>query len=148
MGIVGQLGQGSLVTELSVPHEIKMPEKTKKIYQVSAGFRSSYFLTENGKIYMCGYNGSIRKQFFPIECIISVKHPEIKKESNYICRINNSWNKSFSVFYVTFINIGLLENESNIQKIKNLSKLISLKWLNQSNSYAIMKEFINCYDKN
>lgn len=148
MGIVGQLGQGSLVTELSVPHEIKMPEKTKKIYQVSAGFRSSYFLTENGKIYMCGYNGSIRKQFFPIECIISVKYPEIKKETNYICRINNCWNKSFSVFYVTFINIGLIENSSNIQKIKNLSKLISLKWLNQSNSYAIMKEFINCYDKN
>ena len=146
MGTFGQLGQGSLTNELLIPTEVKIP-KVKKIYQIASGFRSSYFLSENGIIYMCGYNGSIKKQYTPIEYNVYVKYPEIEKDKCMICRIDSVWNKSMSIFNVTFINIGLFE-ENKRAKIKNLGKLISLKWLNQTNSNLIMKEIENIYEKN
>ena len=120
MGIFGQLGQGSLTNELLIPTEVKIP-KVKKIYQIASGFRSSYFLSENGIIYMCGYNGSIKKQYTPIEYNVYVKYPEIEKDKCMICRIDSVWNKSMSIFNVTFINIGFFEEN---KREKNLAETI------------------------
>jgi hypothetical protein len=37
-----------------------------KVYQISCGFRNSYFLTENRKIYYSGYCENSEEKCFPI----------------------------------------------------------------------------------
>jgi alpha-tubulin suppressor-like RCC1 family protein len=46
MGKFGQLRLGQLYTESYIPKLIKFPDNILNIYQVSCGYRSSYFLTK------------------------------------------------------------------------------------------------------
>jgi hypothetical protein len=45
---------------------VKVDTPHTKILQVSAGFRSTWFLIENRKIFFCGCNDSISMQNFAI----------------------------------------------------------------------------------
>lgn len=144
MGINGELGLGSNITEQLIPKEIKFPDRIKKAYQISAGFRSSYFLADNGKIYMFGFNGLIHNQFTPIECNINLKYPELSFDEEFrICRLNNCWNKSMSIFYATFL-YGKCLNRNNY---KNMTDLIALKWFDQSCTPNMIKYVSNNVEK-
>lgn len=81
-----------------------------KIYQVSAGFRSTFFLIENRKVYFCGCTGSVSMQNEPIQFITWEKVPELSNEANFsVVRIMNTWNKSFSIFYATIADTTTLK---------------------------------------
>ena len=141
LGKFGQLGLGQLYTESYIPHLIKFPENILSIYQISCGFRSSYFLTDKNTIFMCGYDGTFHNIFVPIEINLILKYPELKNNKNWICRILNCWNKSFSVFYITFLDCHLINIED--EKVNNVLNLISMKWIDQSFSNSIMEGMDN-----
>ena len=53
----------------------------------------------------------------------------------------NCWNKSFSVFYVTFLDCHLINVDD--KKVNNVLNLISMKWIDQSFSNSIMEGMDN-----
>jgi len=59
------LGLGNYKS-FSIPYQIII-ENTPylKVFQISCGFRNSYFLTENRKIYYSGYCENFEDQNFP-----------------------------------------------------------------------------------
>ena len=108
----GQLGRNSY-NNMNTPGLVKFDNPFVKIYQVSAGFRSSFFLCENRKIYSCGCNGSLSMEKIPVLFDIVSKIPEMSIESNYsVVRIMNSWCKSFSVFYATVADSSMVKFSS------------------------------------
>ena len=141
MGKFGQLGLGQLYTESYIPKLIKFPDNILNIYQVSCGYRSSYFLTDKNNIFMCGFDGTFHNVFVPIEINLLLKYSELKDNKNWICRIMNCWNKSFSVFYVTFLDCHLINVDD--KKVNNVLNLISMKWIDQSFSNSIMEGMDN-----
>jgi hypothetical protein len=61
----GQLGHKDF-NNYTNPYQLHVESQYSKIVQISAGFRSSYFMTENRKIYYCGSNGSTSMQNCPV----------------------------------------------------------------------------------
>lgn len=126
MGCKGQLGLGTY-NNLSIPSMVKFGNVINKVYQVSAGFRCSFFLCENRKIYACGCNGTISMEKHPVLFDIIDKVPEMSLEQNYsVVRILNTWNKSFSVFYATVADCANLKMSP--VKLNNILNQLASKW--------------------
>ena len=126
----GQLGRNSY-NNYSTPGLIKFENAFTKIYQISAGFRSSFFLCENRKIYACGCNGTLSMEKVPILFDIISKIPEMSIESNYsVVRIMNSWCKSFSIFYATIADSSIVK--INPVKLNSILNNLASKWISES----------------
>lgn len=126
-GAKGQLGQNTLCN-LTMPNQVCIfDENFVKIIQVSAGFRCTFFLTENRKIYACGCNGTISMERVPIQFDIIDKIPEMSLEQSYsVVRIMNTWNKSFSIFYATVADSTTLKISP--VKLSNILNQLAAKW--------------------
>lgn len=125
MGCKGQLGHNNY-SNLTIPAMVKM-ENFTKVYQVSAGFRCTFFLCDNRKIYACGCNGTISMEKVPIPFDIIDKIPEMSLEQSYsVVRIMNTWNKSFSVFYATVADCSSLKMSP--VKLSNILNQLAYKW--------------------
>ena len=129
-GCKGQLGQDNY-NNMSIPGFVGFEDPFMKIIQISAGFRSTFFLTENRKVYACGCNGTISMEKKPILFDIVDKVPEMSLEQNYsIVRINNTWCKSFSIFYATVADTTTMK--CSPVKINNILNNLASKWNNDN----------------
>ena len=129
-GCKGQLGQDNY-NNMSIPGFVGFEDPFMKIIQVSAGFRSTFFLTENRKVFACGCNGTISMEKKPILFDIVDKVPEMSLEQNYsIVRINNTWCKSFSIFYATVADTTTMK--CSPVKINNILNNLASKWNNDN----------------
>ena len=129
-GCKGQLGQDNY-NNMSIPGFVGFEDPFMKIIQVSAGFRSTFFLTENRKVFACGCNGTISMEKKPILFDIVDKVPEMSLEQNYsVVRINNTWCKSFSIFYATVADTTTMK--CSPVKINNILNNLASKWNNDN----------------
>ena len=129
-GCKGQLGQDNY-NNMSIPGFVGFEDPFMKIIQVSAGFRSTFFLSENRKVYACGCNGTISMEKRPILFDIVDKVPEMSLEQNYsVVRINNTWCKSFSIFYATVADTTMLKFSP--VRINNILNNLASKWVNDN----------------
>ena len=129
-GCKGQLGQDNY-NNMSIPGFVGFEDPFMKIIQVSAGFRSTFFLSDNRKVYACGCNGTISMEKKPILFDIVDKVPEMSLEQNYsIVRINNTWCKSFSIFYATVADTTTMKVSP--VKINNILNNLASKWNNDN----------------
>ena len=129
-GCKGQLGQDNY-NNMSIPGFVGFEDPFMKIIQVSAGFRSTFFLSENRKVYACGCNGTISMEKRPILFDIVDKVPEMSLEQNYsVVRINNTWCKSFSIFYASVADTTMLKFSP--VRINNILNNLASKWVNDN----------------
>ena len=129
-GCKGQLGQDDY-NNMSIPGFVGFEDPFMKIIQVSAGFRSTFFLSENRKVYACGCNGTISMEKTPILFDIVDKVPEMSLEQNYsVVRINNAWCKSFSIFYATIADTTTMKFSP--VRINNILNNLASKWVNDN----------------
>ena len=129
-GCKGQLGQDNY-NNMSIPGFVGFEDPFMKIIQVSAGFRSTFFLSENRKVYACGCNGTISMEKTPILFDIVDKVPEMSLEQNYsVVRINNTWCKSFSIFYATVADTTTMKLSP--VRINNILNNLASKWVNDN----------------
>ena len=129
-GCKGQLGQDNY-NNMSIPGLVKFEDPFMKIIQVSAGFRCTFFLNENRKVYSCGCNGTISMEKTPILFDIVDKVPEMSLEQNYsVVRINNTWCKSFSIFYATVADTTTLKLSP--VRISSILNNLASKWNNDN----------------
>ena len=143
LGSEGQLGQNLDVEVNYNPEPIDFFIKNNiLIYQVSAGYHNSYFLTEDNEVYMCGSNGiNYIKEFVPKKIEVKNKYKDMENHPVWICRILNCWNRSMSVFYTIFLDCNFIDKDD--ERVHNVLDMISKRWLNQSYSADIMKGFDN-----
>jgi hypothetical protein len=66
--VKGQLGHGDF-NNYSIPYQVIVESSLTKIFQVSAGFRNTFFLVENRKVFFCGCNGNLANQNLPTQFI-------------------------------------------------------------------------------
>ena len=129
-GCKGQLGQDNY-NNMSIPGLVRFEDPFMKIIQVSAGFRCTFFLNENRKVYSCGCNGTISMEKTPILFDIVDKVPEMSLEQNYsVVRINNTWCKSFSIFYATVADTTTLKMSP--VRISSILNNLASKWNNDN----------------
>jgi len=129
-GCKGQLGQDNY-NNMSIPGFVGFDDPFMKIIQVSAGFRSTFFLSENRKVFACGCNGTISMEKKPVLFDIVDKVPEMSLEQNYsVVRINNTWCKSFSIFYATVADTTTMKVSP--VKINNILNNLASKWTNDN----------------
>ena len=129
-GCKGQLGQDNY-NNMSIPGFVSFDDPFMKIIQVCAGFRSTFFLSENRKVFACGCNGTISMEKKPVLFDIVDKVPEMSLEQNYsVVRINNTWCKSFSIFYATVADTTTMKISP--VKINNILNNLASKWVNDN----------------
>ena len=129
-GCKGQLGQDNY-NNMSIPGLVRFEDPFMKVIQVSAGFRCTFFLSENRKVYSCGCNGTISMEKTPILFDIVDKVPEMSLEQNYsVVRINNTWCKSFSIFYATVADTTTLKLSP--VRISSILNNLASKWNNDN----------------
>ena len=129
-GCKGQLGQDNY-NNMSIPGLVRFEDPFMKIIQVSAGFRCTFFLSENRKVFSCGCNGTISMEKTPILFDIVDKVPEMSLETNYsVVRINNTWCKSFSIFYATVADTTTLKLSP--VRISSILNNLASKWINDN----------------
>jgi alpha-tubulin suppressor-like RCC1 family protein len=129
-GCKGQLGQDNY-NNMSIPGLVRFEDPFMKVIQVSAGFRCTFFLSENRKVFSCGCNGTISMEKTPILFDIVDKVPEMSLEQNYsVVRINNTWCKSFSIFYATVADTTTLKLSP--VRISSILNNLSSKWINDN----------------
>ena len=129
-GCKGQLGQDNY-NNMSIPGLVRFEDPFMKVIQVSAGFRCTFFLSENRKVFSCGCNGTISMEKTPILFDIVDKVPEMSLEQNYsVVRINNTWCKSFSIFYATVADSTTLKLSP--VRISSILNNLSSKWINDN----------------
>jgi myosin-5 len=129
-GCKGQLGQDNY-NNMSIPGLVRFEDQFMKIIQVSAGFRCTFFLNENRKVYACGCNGTISMEKVPILFDIVDKVPEMSLEQNYsVVKINNAWCKSFSIFYATVADVTTLKLSP--VRINGILNNLASKWNNDN----------------
>lgn len=122
----GQLGQNSF-RNYSIPIQVSFDIPFAKVYQISAGFRSSFFLLENRKIYSCGCNGTVSMEKIPVPFLVFEKIPEMALEQNYsVVRIRNTWNKSFSLFYATIADTSTMKISPVV--LNSILNQTAMKW--------------------
>lgn len=137
LGSSGQLGLGDNNCS-AIPQIINY---FTRVFQITAGFNSSYFLTESRKIYKSG--GSSNSST-PILLEINKIHPEITSENKIsIVKIEAVWNKSIS-----FLNCVLSDYKSvktnDCFKINQIMNELSKKWTKKIN-YIPNVESLNNY---
>ena len=129
-GCKGQLGQDNY-NNMSIPGFVGFEDPFMKIIQVSAGFRSTFFLSENRRVFACGCNGTISMEKRPVLFDIVDKVPEMSLEQNYsVVRINNTWCKSFSIFYATVADTTTMKVSP--VRINNILNNLASKWNNDN----------------
>ena len=129
-GCKGQLGQDNY-NNMSIPGLVGFEDPFMKIIQVSAGFRSTFFLSENRRVFACGCNGTISMEKRPVLFDIVDKVPEMSLEQNYsVVRINNTWCKSFSIFYATVADTTTMKVSP--VRINNILNNLASKWNNDN----------------
>ena len=135
----GQLGLGNKISISYIPKIIDyFNENEIIIFQISSGFHSSYFLTENNSIYICGTNGrDCNKDFIPKIVDVKIKYKDLVKSPCWIGRILNCWNRSMSVFYAIFLDCHFINKDD--EEVNKILNLISKKWVHQSFSSSIME---------
>lgn len=139
LGGDGQLGLGEEISVYYSPKKIDFFKNNKIIiYQVSSGYHSSYFLTEQNNIYVCGTNGrDCNKDYNPKIIDVKARYKDLMKYPCWFCRILNCWNRSISIFYAIFLDCHFInKDDKEVNKILNL---ISKKWVHQSFSSSIMQ---------
>ena len=141
LGGCGQLGQNFGIEVNYIPAAIDYFLKNNIIiYQVSAGYHNSYFLSNLNEVYMCGTNGkNFVKEFCPKKIEIKNKYKDMENTPTWICRILNSWNRSMSIFYTIFLDCNFIDKDN--EKVRDILDLISKRWLSQSFSSDILKGF-------
>ena len=141
LGGAGQLGQNFGIEVNYIPAAIDYFLKNNIIiYQVSAGYHNSYFLSNLNEVYMCGTNGkNFVKEFCPKKIEIKNKYKDMENTPTWICRILNSWNRSMSIFYTIFLDCNFIDKDN--EKVRDILDLISKRWLSQSFSSDILKGF-------
>ena len=121
-GCKGQLGQDNY-NNMSIPGFVGFEDPFMKIIQVSAGFRSTFFLSENRKVYACGCNGTISMEKTPILFDIVDKVPEMSLEQNYsVVRINNILNNLASKWVNDNINPPYIDTIENYFPVNIMKK--------------------------
>ena len=128
-----------------------------KIIQVAAGFRSSFIMNDNNEIYFFGVLNRNKKNITgdAEQIFIEEKNNEYGNKSHFVpVKINSTWNKQLSLFYVTFADIRNfscnIEYKNKIQNenIKEIIKKLSSKWLNDSIKVPYIEEISKYIDKN
>ena len=145
-GCKGQLGQDNY-NNMSIPGFVGFEDPFMKIIQVSAGFRSTFFLSENRKVFACGCNGTISMEKKPVLFDIVDKVPEMSLEQNYsVVRINNTWCKSFSIFYATVADTTTMKVSP--VKISNILNNLASKWINDNINPPFIESIENFFPVN
>ena len=141
LGSVGQLGQNFGIEISYSPGAIDYFLKNNIIiYQVSAGYHNSYFLSNKNEVYICGTNGkNFIKEFCPKKIEVKNKYKDMENTPTWICRILNCWNRSMSIFYTMFLDCDYIDKDD--EKVHDILDLISKRWLSQSFSGDILKGF-------
>ena len=105
-----------------------------KIIQVSAGFGSSFFLTNKGIIYYTGILNNEEKISTPKIYYINKKNEILSNEKKFLpVKIWNSFARNKSIFYVTFADVRSLENKFiNKERIKDIAFTLAEKWVNDT----------------
>ena len=121
-----------------------------KIIQICAGFRSSFILNDNNKIFYFGVLNRNKKNITgeKEEIYIEDKNYEYSNKNCFIpIKINARWNTLFSLFYVNFADIRNFSckieynNKKNEDKnIQEILKIVSTKWLNDSVKVPYIQE--------
>jgi alpha-tubulin suppressor-like RCC1 family protein len=129
-----------------------------KIVQVAAGFRCSFIMNENNEIYYYGVLNRKKKNMTgnAQQIFIEEKNNEYGNKSHFVpVKINSTWNKQLSLFYVTFADIRNFSykieysnNKSQNENIKEILKALSSKWLNDSIKVPYIEEINQYIDKN
>ncbi len=120
--------------------------KINNIIYVSAGLRSTAFLTENRQIFHCGTSGDISNQSTPVMFDYTNKMPEIFSYDNHqIIKIHHTWNNAMSVLYAVVAETGPLKAKlKNPTKMKSILNTLTSKWVSKS-IYAPMIEHVSTY---
>ena len=117
-------------------------DNKNKIIQICAGFRSSFILNDNNEIFYFGILNRKKKNISgeKEKIFIEDKNYEYSNKNFFVpIKINARWNTLFSLFYVTFADIRNFSckieynNKKNEdENIKDILKIVSTKWLNDS----------------
>ena len=130
----GQLGHETNNNYLPLPVIIEDSySEIIRIIQISAGFRSSFFLGSNRSIYYCGkINGKKANVKIPEKFDLLEKNQEIKDENEYsIVKIWCSYSLYKSVFYASIADIRNISTKfKSKQKIKEILNLLAENWVN------------------
>lgn len=119
--------------KIPFPYEISFisayPTLNHKIYQVAAGYQSSYFLDEKRHVLFCG-KINFFKAVVPQKLNISENTPELSNESRFsILKISCSWNRMVSLFYATIADLKCLyDSDVKMSEINGLVNTIANKW--------------------
>ena len=104
-----------------------------RIIQVTAGFRSTFFMTYNRCIYYCGKIND-KKQYvkIPEKFNLIEKNEEISNENEFaIVKIWCSYSLYKSIFYASIADIRNISTKfKSKQKIKEILSILSESWLN------------------
>ena len=112
--------------DISNSNELSKPS----ILHVSAGLRSSVFLSESRQIFWCGTAGDIKEQKTPVEFDYKFKLPELFAYDNHqIVKIAHSWCNSMSVLYAMIAETATFKVKmNNPTKLKFILNSLSNKW--------------------
>ena len=104
-----------------------------KIIQVSAGFRSSFFLSNKGIIYYTGILNEKEKSFVPKIYHFNENNENISDDKKFIpLKIWSTYARNKSIFYATFADVRRLENKIiNKERIKDIVLTLAEKWINE-----------------
>ena len=140
----GQLGRKNSILNKPSIIDIKNENGNKeKIIQVSAGFRSSFFLTNNREIYYCGILNDKNYSFFPKKFDLNIKNCEIGNEKEFgIVRILCTFNRKFSIFYASVADVRSLNGKFNGQKkINEILNSLAEKWIDEKSNFIFYFKF-------
>ena len=146
----GQLGHETNNNYLPLPVIIEDSySEIIRIIQISAGFRSSFFLGSNRSIYYCGkINGKKANVKIPEKFDLLEKNQEIKDENEYsIVKIWCSYSLYKSVFYASIADIRNISTKfKSKQKIKEILNLLAENWVNDKKNppfIPLISKFFN-----
>ena len=129
----GQLGH--INTGNNFPNVVNIEERGErvKIIQVSAGFRSSFFLSNKGIIYYTGILNEKEKSFVPKIYHFNENNENISDDKKFIpLKIWSTYARNKSIFYATFADVRRLENKIiNKERIKDIVLTLAEKWINE-----------------
>lgn len=131
-GKLGQLGHGSLVSEMK-PVRLTFTgwDTCGKPAQIQAGYGSSVVLFENRRVFWWGSNGSLYRQKRPIEMALSEKNRGLNEEFSVV-RVTTSWTKTMGVAFCTVADLRGCDMGTQI-KGKTLGTLMT-KWAKEGYS--------------
>ena len=128
----GQLGH--INNGRNFPSYINIEERGDriKIVQISAGFRSSFFLSNKGDIYYTGVLNNEKKTMTPRLFDLNEKNEEISDEREFLpVKIWTTYSRNKTIFYGSFADIRYLNSRFyNIERIKSIIFSLAEKWTN------------------